>query len=546
MSDTFNLIHEPWVIASDHRGVTSELSMLEVFEQAPNLAAIAGEIPTQAAAVLRLHLAVAYRALRHDLDVEAAEDEWSSWWKSGSLPVDQIHAYLDRYSGRFCLLDRNAPFMQVADLAAGSGKTSGLAKLIAEVPDGHQFFTMRTGAANASVTPAEAARWLVHLHAYDPSGIKTGAIGDPRVKGGRGYPIGQGWTGRTGLVIIEGQTLAETLLLNLDHSHPSPPGDMPVWERDPQSAAPDDVVGDGSGGQPRGVADLMTWQVRRTRLIAEGADVVDALVCNGDRISPQNRQAVEPSTAYRFSEPQTKVHGGVVYMPLEHRPEQALWRGLSALLAEAPSAATEKRERLGPPILRWLAGLRVNDIVAADHPISLHAIGMEYGSQASSVAGIIDDNLVLPLESLTESHARARVVAASDATQRGVRALQDLATNLAHAAGGDGEGARDRAAELGYSTVDQPFRRWLAVRAEDPDEHLDRWHEQARRLLRRAAEEIITAAGPPAVRGRRVTNRTGTTVLLDAGLAQIFFEHALRRALDRGLPRDPTTKEERA
>ena len=52
---------------------------------------------------------------------------------------------------------------------------------------------------------AEAARWLVHVHAFDPSGIRSGAVGDPSVKGGKGYPIGPGWTGQVGVVIVEGQ-----------------------------------------------------------------------------------------------------------------------------------------------------------------------------------------------------------------------------------------------------------------------------------------------------------------------------------------------------
>ncbi|NYN06610.1 type I-E CRISPR-associated protein Cse1/CasA, partial [Salmonella enterica subsp. enterica serovar Typhimurium] len=61
---------------------------------------------------------------------------------------------------------------------------------------------------------AEAARWLVHTQAYDYSGIKPGVEGDPRVKGGKGYPIGTGWSGMTGGTVIRGTTLLETLLLN--------------------------------------------------------------------------------------------------------------------------------------------------------------------------------------------------------------------------------------------------------------------------------------------------------------------------------------------
>lgn len=72
---------------------------------------------------------------------------------------------------------------------------TALSRLVPDVPAGHPFFTTRSGADLKSMTFAEAARWVVHCQAYDPSGIKSGAVGDAQVKGGRGYPIGTGWCG---------------------------------------------------------------------------------------------------------------------------------------------------------------------------------------------------------------------------------------------------------------------------------------------------------------------------------------------------------------
>lgn len=541
VSRSFNLLHQPWVRVSDRSGAVTELSMLDVFDSAPTLAAIVGEMPTQAAAVLRLHLAVAYRALRHDRPVEDALDEWEQWWGAGFLPVERIRAYLLAHEERFDLFDARAPFMQVADLHTASGKTSGLRKLIAEVPDGHQFFTTRAGGALTSISAAEAARWLVHVQAFDPSGIKTGAVGDPAVKGGRGYPIGQGWTGRLGLVIVEGQTLAETLLLNLVHSSPSREEDRPVWERPLQSAAPDIEVVPESGGQPRGTADLLTWQVRRVRLIQDDGAVVDSLIANGDRITPQNRQSMELATAYRYSEAQSKQHKHEVYMPLEHQPERSLWRGLSSLLTEPAQEQGERVSRRRPPVLEWLDNLRVG-AVSPDHPVRLRAIGMEYGSQASSVAGVTDDALAVQFGALSDAFARSQVVAAADASGSAVRQLQDLAVHLVLASGGTPVGTRERSAELGFAALDGPFRGWLATfdPAGDTDAQVEQWHRDARQLLRDLADEMVEAAGPSAVRGREVSLRAGARpTLMDAGLADTYFRRGLVRALDRGLPPRP-------
>ncbi len=548
MSRSFNLLRQPWVKVSDASGMVTEMSTVEVYEKAPVLVGVVGEMPTQAAAVLRLHLAIAYRALRHDLTAEDTVDEWEQWWRAGSLPVARIVDYLQRYEGRFDLFDATAPFMQVADLHTASGKTSGLSKLIAEVPDGHQYFTTRAGTSLESISPAEAARWLVHLQSYDPSGIKTGAVGDPSVKGGRGYPIGQGWGGRIGLVLVEGQTLSETLLLNLVHSHPSDEPDRPVWEREPQTAAADVVAVPEAGGEPRGTVDLLTWQVRRVRLIPGEEAVVDSVIANGDRITPQNRQLLELATAYRFSDNQTKQHRGDVYMPLEHRPEQALWRGLASLFAK-PESQGERKMRIRPPVLEWLDAVSAGGVVEAGHPVRVRAIGMEYGSQASSVAGVIDDALAFQFGAVTQPQIKAEVVAAAEATQRGVRELERLAGNLVRAAGSDAVGARDRAAELGFGALDGPFRRWLATLSPevDLDAQVECWHRTARRILTDAARELIEASGTPALRGRLVSGRQGAApTLMDAGLADTYFRRGLAVALDRGLPRqypETSTKE---
>lgn len=530
-----DLLRDPWVLVLDQDGARHEMSMVEVLEGAHLLRGIVGEIPTQAAAVLRLHLAVLYRALRHDRSREEAQEEWGDWWETGRLPSGRVLDYLAEYEDRFRLFDLRAPFMQVADLKTGSGKTSGLSKLIAEIPDGSQYFTTRAGRGLGSITAAEAARWLVHVHAFDPSGIKSGAVDDPRVKGGRGYPIGTGWTGRLGLILVEGRTLAETLLLNLVHQHPSPEQDAPVWERAPQTGAPDH-----SAAEPRGVADLMTWQIRRVLLVPDDQGrVVDVLICNGDPVHPRNRQHIEYGTAYRHSPAQEKQHGGTVYMPLEHQPERALWRGLESLLTTATSKGRETAPRLQPPVLGWLSGLR-GDILPRTFPLRVRAVGVEYGSNASVIDGVTDDFVVIPAGVLSSPLLRQTAIDAVAATERAVQALRHLAGNLVLAAGGEPTGARERAAETAYSLLDTPFRSWLAGLLDDESADLvdqaARWHVTARRILRTEANRLVSAAGDHALRGRVVSARSGPDQLVDAGLAMIWFDAGLRKSLDLGQP----------
>src|SRR5690606_6251467 len=99
--------------------------------------------------------------------------------------------------------------------------------------------------------------------------------------------------------------------------------------------------------------------------------------------------------------------------------------------------------------------------------VQLRGIGMAYGTQNAIVDDIFDDRLTISAALLGHRDTRLPVLAidAVDSTELAVRALRNLASNLAKAAGaGESqfEGARDRAAERAYAALDGPFRRWLS------------------------------------------------------------------------------------
>ncbi len=536
---SYDLLTEPWLLVRTDAGV-EEVSLIEAFERAPEIRGLAGEIPTQEAACLRLMSAVLYRVVDGmDLD-DIVTDAWRALWRAGRLPMAEIRDYLTRYADRFDLLHPQTPFFQVADLRTTGGGTSGLGKLIAEVPDGHPFFTARAGRDVDRLTYGEAARWLVHAHAYDYSGIKSGAVGDDRVKGGKGYPIGTGFAGTLGLLLAEGATLAETLLLNLVLTMDSS-RDRTPWEHPQLGAAVD-----GTHTQPLGPADAATWQARRVRLIHDGYAVTDAVLANGDPIGPQNRRAVEPNSSWRYSEPQSKKFGGPTYMPLEHSPSRSLWRGLSATLGERSTEAASKAGQLAfPPaaLLDWLATLRTDRALDPGRPVTLRATGMAYGPQSASVATVIDDRLVLPLAVLADPAVKQCATEAVDRADEAVRALGRLAANLADASGrhllpGMDDGARDRAVEVAFGQLDRHYRRWIGTLRTEADipEHELAWQQTVRHVLERIAGELVVAAGTPAFIGRAVGGR-----LLTAPIAENFFHAKIRAALPRAYPAHPTT-----
>lgn len=541
----FDLTAEPWIPALGLDGTVHELSPIEVFARADELASIGGELPTQGFALTRLLLAILHRAVRGPEGVA----DWADLWRSPGLPMDDVARYLEQWRHRFDLLSAEAPFLQVAGLSTAKGEFSGLEKLIADVPNGHQYFTTRSGRALRSIGLAEAARWVVHAQAFDPSGIKAGALGDPRVKGGRGYPIGVGWTGNLGGVLTQGRTLRDTLLLNLlpyreqalGLGWAEPDRDLPVWERPPLTSAVER-----EGASPRGPADLYTWPSRRLRLVGDDGGVTGVLVANGDPLAVQDAFTFEPMSAWRKSEAQAKKLGRpLVYMPREHQVDRAFWRGLAALLPTGSAQRSDGALTLPPAMSTWLALLQVRGLVPSDYVVRMRAVGIVYGSMNSVLSELIDDELSLTVAVLQSENRALGLVAADAVTaaDASVRALGSLARNLQEAAGGDGTGAADRARELGFAALDAPFRRWVAGLG--PDSYLTDveriWHLQIRRIVRALADELLVNSGPVAWRGRVVKQGH-----LDSALADVFFSTALAKAVPRAFtpahhePIDPT------
>lgn len=527
MTKTFNLLDEPWIVVLDTDGHNRRVSLKGLLWQASGIRRLAGELPTQDAAILRLVLAILYRALPVEGDDEQRTGVWQAWWSKG-LPLGQVEDYLTEHRGRFDLLDVDRPFFQVADLHTASGKTSGIDKLIADLPP-HRFFTNRAGDGAKSLPLAEAARWLVHCQAFDVSGIKSGAVGDARVSGGRGYPIGTGWAGSLGMVVLEGRTLAETLLLNLVLTTGSPDEDVPPWEVESWTAA---ATGADS---PVGPAQAMTWQVRRIRLVSEGDEVTDALISNGDQIRLRNQHRVEVMTGWRSSPTQAKAHGeDLAYMPRAHLPGRLMWRGLGSLIAADPVAAgIEKRaEALVAGNMAWAGSLRRAGVLPADYPVSLHVVGCIYGTQNSVVDTVVSDRMLVQAEVLQSQSLQDAAVRAATLAEAVVARLRWLASDLAAAAGRDGPGDADSVNGLAYQRIDPLFRAWLReLSTSAVAQQEDTWRHDMRDLASEMANELYASATTAAVIGRVVEDGSGRARRLDAAGAHRTFHRRLREVL---------------
>lgn len=541
----FNLARDPWLPAQLREdGGQVEVSLRDVFLRAGELRRLVGDVPTQEMALLRLALAVLYDALDGPADLY----EWVDLWES-SDPFAQAVEYLDRYADRFELFDEKRPFFQVGGLRTAKDEQAPLSRIVADVPTGSALFSMRRPGVER-LPYAEAARWLVHAHAFDTSGIKSAMRGDDRARSGKVYPLGVGSLGLLGGVFAEGETLRETLLLNLipfesvyqgSGSAERVDEDVPVWRR-AQPLGPGARGHGGGGAEPVGLRDLYTWQTRRARLVADGDAVTGVVLGYGDPLVQESPWLLEPMSAWRRSPTQEKKQQRpLVYTPLRHDARRSAWLGIQALLPTRGAAGesgrrSEAPDRLRSRVARWLTEVSTEYEMEPGKLVRLRTVGIEYGTQQSVIDEIVDDAVVLPVVALHATH-EAYGGAAVDAVHeadKAVGALGRLAGHLVLATGGENpEAAAEAARDRGYGTLDVPYRRWLRELARQPDLLAARryWRETVRREMRRLARQEIRSSGPAAAEGRIVDLPRRGRTLVDAGRAELWFAGRLTEVL---------------
>lgn len=556
---SFNLVHEPWIPVLMRDGRNGTLSLMDVFARAPLISQVVAELPTVGAAIEGVLQAI----LRRSMDfyhlrgkkvtvAGAVQRAWFDW-----QPVAEgAAAYLRKWEDRFDLLDSVAPFFQAAGLESTKGEVAGLEVLLADVPNGIPFLTMRRSESLQSIEFAEAARWLVHAQAYDPSGIRGAAKGDRRATGGKVYPTGPGWDAWFGLISPRTGSVARDLLLataptGVGRLEFDPNADLPAWEREPTTARPQGI-GDHAWESlsikalrdlrraPEGPADVLTWQSRRIRLVHDGYRVTGVVLANGDPLNPQNRFPVEPRCSWRYSKPQSTKFKTDVYMPKEFAEPNSLWRGVESLFPTSVSTLQPKKNHeviafYGPAFSAWIAELSDDDVLgdAELSEVSMEVVGMVLGSQMAVVDDVVTDSLTLPVSLLREENRRYRVEVEDwiRKAEKVASAIAGFAADLERAAGDDNTDGASAQAKGDFLAAART--RFLSKLARLPvgditgtEELGKQWSQELRRLALDQRSDLLAQAGAAAIIGHTSKGR-----YLTAGNAERHLRIRLNKIL---------------
>lgn len=545
---SFNLIHDPWIPVAYLDGREREVSIETVFRDADKIRCIRGDIPQQMMPMLRLLLAIMYRAYadRDGTDEGAMLDLWESLWSSRQLDQNVLLTYLEKWESRFDLFDSENPFYQVAGLEYVKKAPDGIKELIADMPKDEKYlFSSREKGRVSSLSFSEAARWLIFKQAYDVAGIKSPVKGNTHVAEGKVAPHGMGMLGYEGALCLEGKNLLETLLLNwvlFDGFRKGKPvigceKDLPPWENNGISCDLRPI----STSEPFGPVQAFTWQSRRMRLIPseDGSCVVGVISCYGDIPNPVNVPGSETMTAWYQTKEDIK-NGSI--RPERHDPSKALWRGLSSVIS-----FTEMDKR--PGVVRWVEHLCYEEIISKEElpEIAVHAQGMAYGRQDSIYIGAIDD--VLDMSVALVNHDSDACHSALDAIDKIGKAVYQLARFVTDVQKANGEKQLEgkpgekspkksnkkmtispegvHLREHAYAELDSMCRARLAHFPNDPDEiaeYCSDWKSDVYKRLLSIAKEYVGLSG----RSFFAEHDSQST-----GQAILSFRSSLRRALDQ-------------
>lgn len=514
----FNAARDPWIPVQ--RGNTVErVSLSEALNDAHWIDGLSLGQPLAAAALLRVLVALTIRSQGLH-----SPDDARRLWVAGRVDPQRTEDYLTEIFDRFEVFHPEHPFLQVGGLRPTSGKPKGASGLLLHVASGNNvpLFSPLTEGDDVTLEVADALVHLVTVLGWDTAAIKTGAMDDPAVKGGKTMGNPTGPLGQLGVVQLLGRNLFETLILNTPLLPPALV-DAPAWER---SWTPEWET-----RQPLGVLDLLTWPSRRARLIpSEGGEGVSAaIVAAGDRLATPVPH-LEPHTRWRPTK-----NDVVAQRPVRWQPGSSAWRGLDGLLTLDAEESVDAGGITTAAVIRQLPGLR--SLVGEDYPLNVLCVGVKYGNQSAVIDDVFVDSVPLPLAAMRSDSFEVRdalmmVSAAAEAVRR---AINDLADNLRRLEGGDKlpwdkgvHPGNDAMADLTLPTI--RLLRGLQSEPDRFDEGLLAWQIAANRIAWAAAQPLLDAASPQAFAGRELPSGTKTKLVRLAD-CEGWFGAAIRKAL---------------
>jgi len=456
---SFNLLDQPFIPVYTASG-RQECSIKEALARAHEFGELRDASPLVTLALHRLLLAILHRNFGPD-----SGRQWKKLWQAARFDAAALDAYFARWHDRFNLVDAQRPFFQ--DAAFRSEEPNAINQLVRELARGNNamLFDHSGEQPPPLLAPSEVARALIAEQVF--------AVGGGRSE--LGYTTSGPLIGGVA-VLVRGENLFETLMLNLVRPGEVMPGDdddAPAWERDerPTKGSP----------TPNGYLDYLTWQSRSIHLHPEEDGRFRSMsFAQGRKLDPQS-PIYEPMMAYRREKEGDKA--------VRLSETKALWRESAALFTTSDAFRR-------PATLRWLGEMQGEGHLPPDRTFTLSAIGL--CTDKAKVNFWRHESFPLPPAYLTDPDLVKSLQAALDLAEEvgsAVRLGARSTAELLLAPGGRSPDSKQLwatvdaigADALYWSRLEEPFRRFLVrlpgVPAHQKQE-IDTWFHEIRKIAR--------------------------------------------------------------
>lgn len=405
---TFRLDEQPWIPVVDLKGKEREVSLIEAFSDARDIASISGS-PLEIASILRLLLAIA-----HVVQTPRDLSEWKVIWEDRDTFLNNCSNFVRDRAQVWDLFHADRPFLQDPRLA-GAVIDGNVCKPAAAEPIEPTFlnrgkvgtdpFVWHPSGANVALTPAQAARALFVTHAFAVGGTGTPNPLIPKAKSGQDDKYSKSsLLAQTLVAFLNLAPLDQLLVLNLLCA--DTPG-TPGWEFKPITSR--DAI------PCTGIADRYSRPAQAILLRPDDDGFVrQAVVTIGPTFETADRKTEKVGDVLDDPMvPHIKVKDGYKHLRLDRA--RALWRSAHVLLGEGdrPLQLVDQLTRL------------VRRGVVSPQGISLRIVGI--GGEPGKVKHFLWRDEVLPfgIGILQDDERLAIVAQAVHSAQKQCNRLRD-------------------------------------------------------------------------------------------------------------------------
>lgn len=525
---------------TDDKGSSEEVSLVQLFQNAHKYKQLAGEMQMQNFAVMRLLLAVLHTVFsRFDIEgnpypyidmgerlkpqTELDEDEledykedlvstWEGLWQGQSFPEIVVN-YLYSWKDRFYLFDEKYPFYQVTKddlfkrpIKAGAGKSptkvypKTINREVSESGNKIALFSPRYGpdANKNRLKAAELARWLILYQGVVGTGDKAKYDEFDGVNS-------KGWIYDLGGIALRGDTLFETLILNLILLHPEEiyqgTTQRPCWEQ-----TNEEIITRLLLGYPiDNLAELYTnWS--RAIYIDPNVQLEEDFAISTVKLPgiSQQDQFVEPMTLWKYRKEGPNKN---FRTPQKHQINASFWRSFGTIFL------SEDENAKRPGIIDWLYKIKE---LTNQTDASIDSYGMESDGNATSWLPVEEyyDNLDINEHVLADILAdgwveriKIEVEKAKGVIERTFGRFVNDVRNIRNI---DDGGFTSKLVSQAYYEIDLPFRYWLnSLEAnQDKEERVYEWRLELKDIIIKQADFLVRSAGHRDYKGITINDKS--------------------------------------